>query len=145
MNTKDFTVTFLVPNAPREVYKTLLDVRSWWTGLYNEDIKGKSDVLNESFTFRAGGGVHYTKQQLIEAVSNKRIVWQVNEASLTFVQNTTEWIGTRICFDIAEKNNQTQITFTHEGLVPAFECYESCSTSWTKYLEERLMKALSVK
>jgi hypothetical protein len=144
MNALDFKMTFFVHSSPEEAFKTILDVRSWWRGLYDEDIEGKSDVLNEEFTFRAGAGVHYSKHQLIEATPNKKIVWRVSDGNLTFIQNKKEWVNTRICFEISEKDNQTQITFTHEGLVPELECYNACSATWTKYLQEKLMKVLSV-
>jgi hypothetical protein len=144
MNTHDFTISFLVKNSPGEVFKTILDVRGWWTGLYSEEIEGNSDVLDGEFSFRAGAGVHYSKHKLIDIIPNKKVVWEVTDAELSFVQNKDEWTGTKVCFDISEMNGQTHLKFTHEGLVPEMECYTACSTTWTKYLQERLLKVLSI-
>ena len=44
----------------------LLNVDQWWSGLYEETIKGKSHHLNDEFTFEAGQGMHYSKQKLVE-------------------------------------------------------------------------------
>lgn len=130
-----FGFIFQTSHSVEDVYKTLLDVRSWWTGLFGEAIEGDSSELNDEFTFRAGNGAHYTKQKLIEAEPNKRIVWLVTESNLNFAEETDEWTGTKIRFDISNQSNKTKVVFTHEGLVPKFECYNGCAGAWTQYLE----------
>jgi len=130
-----FTFSMQTSQSVEKVFKTLLDVRNWWTGLYGEQIKGDSSKLNDEFTFKAGNGVHYTKQKLIEAEPNKRIVWLVTESNLNFLNKPDEWTGTKICFDISNQSGKTKVTFTHEGLVPKIECYNGCAGAWTQYLE----------
>jgi uncharacterized protein YndB with AHSA1/START domain len=130
-----FVFSFQTSQSAEKVFNTLLDVRSWWTGLFGENIKGDSSQLNDEFTFKAGNGVHYTKQKLIEAEPNKRIVWLVTESNLNFVETPDEWTGTKIRFDISGQSGKTDVTFTHEGLVPKFECYNGCAGAWTQYLE----------
>ena len=132
---KNFSFSFQSSHSAEHVFKTLLDVRSWWIGLYDETIKGDSSKLNDEFTFNAGNGAHYTKQKLIEAEPNQRIVWLVTESNLNFVEKTNEWTGTKIRFDISNESGMTKVTFTHEGLVPKFECYNGCAGAWTQYLE----------
>ena len=46
------------------IFPLLLDVRSWWSGVYNESITGKSEKVGDEFRFVAGGGVHDTTQNL---------------------------------------------------------------------------------
>jgi hypothetical protein len=140
---KDFTMTLLVDRSPEEVFHTVRDVRRWWSGLYEEEIKGDFKKLNDEFTFRAGGGAHYTKQKMIEVIPNKKVVWLVTEAELTFVEKRDEWEGTRIAFEISEKKNKTEIRFIHQGLTPEFECYDACSSAWSMYLREKLMALLN--
>lgn len=142
MNKQEFSISLMTTASPEEAFKVLLDVRSWWTGLYNEFIEGKTDSINEEFTFRAGGGVHYSKHRLIEAIPCKKIVWQIVDGELSFVKHKKEWIGTRMRFDIRPQGHGSEITFTHEGLTPELECYDSCSTTWTRYLSERLQARL---
>jgi hypothetical protein len=143
MKNQDFTTTILVEQAPETVLNTLLNVRSWWSGLYDESFEGSSEKIGDEFSFLAGGGVHYTKQKLVELVPNKKIVWIVTESNLSFVDTTDEWTGTKISFDILPEGNKTKVVFTHIGLVPTFECYDSCAPAWTQYMQERLTHALA--
>jgi len=143
MKTSDFTLTLLVDQSPKAVFNAIKNVRGWWSGLYSEEFEGSSDKLNDEFTFRAGEGVHYSKQKLIELIPGKKIAWLVTESNLTFLENKNEWTGTKIIFEISKKGNKTQIQFTHEGLVPEVECYDSCAPAWTQYLKERLLNLIS--
>ena len=143
MKTSDFTLTLLVDQSPKEVFNAIKNVRGWWSGLYEEEFEGSADKLNGEFTFRAGEGVHYSKQKLIELIPGKKVGWLVTDSNLTFLENKNEWTGTKIIFEIAKKGNKTQIRFTHEGLVPEVECYDSCAPVWTQYLNERLLNQIS--
>jgi len=143
MKNQDFTTSVLVNQTPTEAYNTILNVRAWWSGLYDESFEGSSEKLGDEFSFRAGGGAHYTKQKLVELVPDKKLAWLVTEANLSFVEKTDEWTGTKIGFDISEEHGQTKIVFTHKGLVPQFECYDACAPAWTQYIQERLINALN--
>jgi len=57
-------------------------------------------------------------------VPGKKIVWLVTESKLSFLKNTNEWKGTKICFEIEQLMDQTKVTFIHEGLVPNIECFD---------------------
>ena len=142
METQNFTTTILVEQTPEEAFDVIKDARRWWSGLYAEKFEGRSDRLNEEFTFLAGDGAHCTKQKLIELIPYKKLVWLVTDSKLTFVENETEWTGTKISFDISKEDDKTKIVFTHHGLVPEFECYNSCAPAWTQYIQERLLLSL---
>ena len=143
MNNQHFTTTLLVDQTAEEVFKAIKNVRAWWSGYYAEEIEGGTEKLNDEFSFRAGGGVHYSKQKLVEVIPNKKIVWLVTDSELSFLENTKEWIGTRIVFEISKKGSQTQLTFTHEGLVPEIECYDSCAPAWSQYLQNKLLPLIT--
>ncbi len=143
MSNQNFTTTLLVDQTPEEVFNTVKNVRKWWTGYYAEEIKGNTENLNDEFTFRAGGGAHYTKQKLVEVVPNKKIVWLVTECELSFIEQKDEWVGTKIIFDISKKGDKTQLVFTHEGLIPQGECYDSCAPAWSQYLQNKLLPLIS--
>lgn len=143
MNNKNFTITLSSPITPEEVFEAIKNVRAWWSGYYSEYINGPTENLGDEFIFRAGEGLHYSKQKLVEVVPDKKIVWLVTDSELSFLKNKTEWTGTKIIFEISEKENQTQLTFTHEGLVPEIECYNSCAPAWTQYLQNKLLPLIA--
>ncbi len=136
MKKENFSFSFETTKTAAESFTLLLDPAQWWNGFYGESITGKAEKLNDEFSFYAAGGPHYTKQKLVELIPFQRIAWLVTESDLVFLDKKDEWNGTKICFDIAAKAGKTTITFTHEGLVPAFECYDSCSMGWTTYLQQ---------
>ncbi|MGN6532605.1 MAG: SRPBCC domain-containing protein [Ginsengibacter sp.] len=126
--------------SAKEVFELLLKIEKWWSGIYDETIIGKSKKVNDEFTFSAGGGVHFSKQKLVELIPYKKIVWEVTESNLSFLDNPKEWEYTKLQFDIIEKGkNETKIIFTHEGLVPDIECYEQCTNAWTQYFKNLQM------
>lgn len=136
-----YTYRFSTQKSPGEIFQLLLDIDQWWSGLYEESIMGKSQNLGDEFSFSAGGGMHVTKQKLVELIPNKKIVWQVTESNLTFLDNPFEWENSKLSFDITEQKNETHVLFTHVGLEPQIECYTNCSTAWSQYfskLEEKL-------
>ena len=143
MENENFTVTLLADKTPDEVFKAITNVRKWWSGFYSEEFEGNTEQLHDEFSFRAGNGAHYSKQKLIEVIPGKKIVWEVTESNLSFLDDKLEWNGTRIIFDISKKGGQTQLVFTHEGLNPNIECYSSCAPAWTRYLENRLFPLIS--
>jgi hypothetical protein len=143
MTATDFTITLLADKTPEEVFNAVINVRKWWHGYYSEEIEGNTEKLHDEFIFRAGEGIHYSKQKLIEVVPNKKIVWLVTDSELSFLQNKTEWTGTKIVFEISEREGKNQLVFTHEGLVPEIECYDSCSPTWTRYLQNKLLPMIN--
>lgn len=93
------------------------------------------------FTYRYGD-LHYTKQRITELVPGKRVAWLVQESRLSFVKDQKEWDGTSITFDIAQKGDKTEVQFSHVGLVPEFECYGDCSSTWGYYVKGPLVKLI---
>ena len=77
---------------------------------------------------------HRSSQKITEFVPGKKVVWHVLDSYLGFVKDKTEWNGTDIVFEITKKDNKTQLTFTHVGLVPDFEYYDDCSNAWGSYV-----------
>ncbi|WP_421796178.1 SRPBCC domain-containing protein [Haliscomenobacter sp.] len=144
MNNQNYSRTWLVADAPAIIFQKILDVRGWWSGLYSEKIEGSADKLGDEFDFLAGDGLHYSRQKLVELILNQKIVWLVTESKLSFIEKKDEWTGSKLCFEFAEKGNETEVRFTHEGLVPEIECYEACSNGWSAYLEKFLSPLVNV-
>jgi Activator of Hsp90 ATPase homolog 1-like protein len=143
MSKKDFTTTLLVNQSPEQVFNVLLNVRGWWSGYYSEEFKGDTEKLNDEFSFRAGGGAHYSKQKIVEVIPNEKMVWLITDSELNFLEKKDEWTGTKVIFKILKKGDKTQLTFTHEGLTPDIECYDSCAPAWTQYVQNKLLPLIS--
>jgi len=133
MPTQDYTTTFLVDKSPEQAFAAINNVRGWWS----EQIEGHTDQLNAEFSYRYKD-VHRCKIRITEFIPGKKVVWQVLENHFDFTKDKTEWTGTRIVFDIARMGDKTQVTFTHIGLVPAYECYKICSDAWHNYIDGSL-------
>lgn len=133
MANKDFTTTILVDQTPKEAFDAINNVRGWWPG----EIEGGTQKLNDEFTYQYKE-IHYSKQKLIEVVPDKRVIWLVTDSRLNFVEDKDEWTGSKISFEISEKDNRTQIRFTHQGLIPQQECFDSCSNAWTNIINNSL-------
>ncbi|MCZ8214957.1 MAG: SRPBCC domain-containing protein, partial [Cyclobacteriaceae bacterium] len=73
----------------------------------------------------------------------KRLVYLVLENEFNFIEDKTEWVGTRLVFDITEAGDQTKVRFTHEGLVPEYACYHVCNDAWSGYINNSLYNLLT--
>ncbi len=136
---KDFTLTLDVNQSPEEVFSAILNVPAWWSGYYSEEFIGETNKLNDEFTFRAGVDVHYSKQKLVEVIPAQKVVWLITDSNLNFIKKTDEWTGSKVIFEITKNGNKTRLTFTHEGLTPAIECYNACAPAWTQYIQNKLL------
>ncbi|CAN5365549.1 hypothetical protein BH09BAC4_BH09BAC4_04820 [soil metagenome] len=138
MATSNFTTTFVVDQSPQEVFNAINNIRGWWT----EDMDGDSQKLNDEFTVRFAD-VHVSTQQVVELIPAQKLVWLVTNSQLNFIQDKQEWMNTSIAFDIRTQDNQTQIHFTHVGLVPQIDCFDTCSTAWSRYIQGSLFKLIT--
>ena len=133
METHDFTTTILVDKTPDEVFKAINTPQNWWSG----EFTGSALNLNDEFTYRYKD-IHYSKQRVIEMIPNKKVVWLVTDSTLNFIEDKSEWTGTKIIFEIVKKGAQTELRFTHKGLVPQVECYNACEGAWTDIIQQSL-------
>ena len=133
MSTSDFTTTLLVDQSPKEVFRAVTNVRGWWS----EEIEGGTEKLNDEFTYHFED-IHLCKMRLIEVVPDKKVVWLVLDNYFKFTKDKSEWKGTKVIFEISQKEDKTQLRMTHQGLVPAYECFEICRDAWTSYIQNSL-------
>ena len=136
---KNFTTTLLVSQTPTEAFDAINNVRGWWS----EGVEGGTRKLNDEFIYRHKD-MHFSKQKLIEVILGKKIVWLVTDSYLSFLKKEkSEWNDTKIIFEINEKDNQTEVVVTHQGLIPGVECFDACSNGWNYYLHESLLPLIT--
>ncbi len=138
MKNKSFTTTIEVDQTPREVFDAVNNVRGWWS----VDVMGDTTKLNEEFSYRYED-IHRARIKIIEMVPQERVVWHVVDNYFNFTKDKKEWTDTKIIFEISKHGKKTQLRFTHEGLVPSYECYPICHDAWTNYIQDSLYKLIT--
>jgi hypothetical protein len=133
MKNQSFTTTVAVSQSPAQVFDAITSPKAWWS----EEIEGNTSEPNDEFLHHYKD-VHICKLKLTEVVPNKKIVWHVLDNHFNFISDQREWVGTDIIFEISEKDGKTQLHFTHDGLVPQYECFEVCEDAWTSYIQGSL-------
>jgi hypothetical protein len=134
----DFTTAFRVDQKPQEAFDAINNVRGWWS----ENIDGRTDTLQAEFDYHYQD-VHRCTIRVIELIPAQKVVWHVVDNYFNFVGDKTEWKDTKIIFELAEKDGQTEIRFTHLGLVPDYECYGVCNEAWSYYVRSSLRSLIA--
>jgi hypothetical protein len=135
---QNYTTTFAVDQTPEEVFAAINNVRGWWS----DEIEGSTDKLGEEWAYHFED-VHRAKIKITEFVPNKKVVWLVLENYFNFTEDKTEWTNTEVTFEIAKKGDQTELRFTHVGLVPEYECFDLCSNAWGVYINGSLRSLIT--
>jgi uncharacterized protein YndB with AHSA1/START domain len=134
---RNMTFSFIVERSPQEVFEAVTNVRGWWS----DELEGESARLGDEFVFRYRD-IHYSKHRLAEVVPGRRVVWETLDAFMPQMDDKTEWIGTRVVFEIRQIGVDTELKFTHVGLTPEVECFESCSRGWGFFINESLKQLI---
>jgi len=134
----DYTTSFVADQSPEEVFKSINDVRGWW----GEDVKGNNDKVGDEFTYRVQD-IHYSKLRVIELVPDEKVTWLVLDNRMKFVEDQTEWVGTKISFEIVSRSDETEVRFAHLGLDPEYECFDVCSNAWGSLMHGSLTKLIT--
>lgn len=138
METQDYTATIVVKQSPKEAFDAIKSFRAWWS----EEIDGETDKQGGVFIYHYKD-VHICKMKLVESIPGKKLVYQVLDNHFSFTEDKAEWIGTKLIFDISNDGNTTKVKFTHEGLVPEYECYKVCYDAWGNYINNSLYSLIT--
>ena len=140
MNNPDpnFTTTISVDQSPEEAFAAINNPRGWWS----ENIEGSTTKPGDEWIYRYKDA-HCCTMRVTEMVPNQRVVWLVVDNYFNFTKDKTEWTHTKIVFEISTRSNKTEIRFTHQGLVPAYECFDVCSNAWGAYVNGSLSNLIA--
>jgi Activator of Hsp90 ATPase homolog 1-like protein len=138
MKSSNYTTSFVVDKTPAEAFAAINNVRGWWSG----NIAGNTNKVGDEWTYRYKD-IHYSKQKITELIPDKKVVWHVLDSYLDFVEDKTEWNGSKITFEIGKKGKKTEVRFTHNGLTPEVECYDACTSAWGGYINTSLRNLIT--
>ena len=94
-------------------------VTRWWT------VTSGDAAAGGELEFSFDG--HIVKVNVTDDIADKYIEWTVGG-------NDGEWLGTRICFELVEEENQVMLNFMHDDWREASEMLAHCSTKWAAFL-----------
>jgi uncharacterized protein YndB with AHSA1/START domain len=99
---------------------TIDGLAAWWT----TDTHGESSEDGViQFRFSNGG----FDMKVLALQPDQGVLWQV-------VDGPEEWIGTRISFDLRQRDDWTIVLFKHAGWKEPVEFMHHCSTKWAVFL-----------
>lgn len=137
--TKDYQKSVVIKANQLGVFRAITErIDEWW---------GETDIQPTALdvVFKVSFGEAYWRFRVVDFELNKKVGWECIEsnqvhAGLKGIRE--EWLGTKVHWRLIEHSEgQTKLSFTHEGLVPDFNCYEVCSDAWGFFIGNSL-KAL---
>ena len=138
MTDESYATSFTVDRNPYEAYLAINDVRGWW----EETVAGRTHEVGDQFTHWVPG-VHYARIRVTELLPGKRVVWEVLDNWMSFIDDQSEWKGTQIRFDLRANDGGTELTFTHVGLTPRDQCFDVCRDAWGVYVTDSLRSLIT--
>jgi uncharacterized protein YndB with AHSA1/START domain len=127
----NFKKKLIIQATDNKVFDALTNsITKWWTEMF----EGISNQQGHIFTIRFGANVFKT-MAVEELIPNKKVVWNVTDSLIDIpeLNNKTEWINTKIVWEISAQDDQTELHLTHFGLTPQVECYNICQEGWYNF------------
>ena len=138
MENNNFSSSISANIGAEEAIKKISNVPGWWGVVFTGNAEKQGDI----FTITMGGDSFFNFT-VTELVPGKRVVWLVTDCNMPWYNDKKEWANTRLIFDLEENKGVTVLTFTHEGLTPAVECWNDCEPGWTHWIKTSLFSYLT--
>jgi hypothetical protein len=135
-NDKNYHKTIIVNASKKEALNKISEV-VWW----KEDFSGSAEKMGDTFTVPFGDP-SFVDFVVSGFIPDEKVAWKVTDCFLPWFQNKKEWNNTEVVFELSEENGKTKIDFTHVGLVPEAECYNTCEQGWNGHINN-LMKFIN--
>jgi hypothetical protein len=136
-NQQDYSSTVTAKVTPEQAFERIGRVADWWTRAFS----GAAQKVGDAFTVRFGET--FVDFEVSEVVPGKKVVWQVTDCNLHWINDKKEWKGTSVVWEASPDGGATWVKMTHVGLVPGVECYDSCKPGWDFFVGESLRKLLA--
>jgi hypothetical protein len=132
----DYHAVIETHGSAQKAFDAICRVSAWWT----ENIEGSTVNLYDEFTVRFGET--YSKFKIIEMIPAQKLVWQVLDCNLHWMNDKKEWKGTKILWQLSTENGSGRISMIHIGLNAGIECFEDCTKGWNHYVKASLFKLI---
>jgi hypothetical protein len=127
----DYKKSITVSKPASEVYAAITEyISDWWSN----DLTGAAAQAGNNFTI-AFGKTQKTFE-IIKAIPNEQIIWKCVKAYIDVesLKNKAEWVGTKMIWTLNTHEQNTTLTFLHEGLNESLECFSVCEAGWNQFL-----------
>src|SRR5579883_1302397 len=105
---QDYQSSFTAHVSPREALEKISRVSEWW----GKNFDGQSQEPNDVFTVRFSSGDRYTAK-VAEIQPETKIIWEFIDAYQGWVKHPTEWVGTKILWEITPQKEGVEVKMTH--------------------------------
>ncbi|MBO9634008.1 MAG: SRPBCC domain-containing protein [Chitinophagaceae bacterium] len=133
MTTTDFSISETVKSSPDEAFKAITErIPDWWS----KHFEGAAVESGQIFKIGFDANMSTFKKMRIGAIEAGRSVeWECIDSYLNvdFLNNRSEWIGTKMIWTVEPSGTGSRISITHEGLNAELECYEVCEAGWQQF------------
>jgi len=114
----------IIKATPEKVYKAVTTqegIESWWCK--HTTAKPELGFVN-IFIF----GKFRNEMKVTELVPDKKTEWEC-------INSIDEWIGTKVSFDLEERNGNTLLRFTQRGWRAITDTFAGCNYDWALFMK----------
>ena len=115
----------VIKSSTQNIYNAITTeegLSNWWT---NDTIAKPEIGFINQFQF---GPEHCKKIKVVELDNSNKVTWEL-------VEGDEQWIGTKIVFQLDEKNGNTFLKFSHLNWAEETEYFGVCNYHWGKFLD----------
>ncbi len=137
MSDKNYQRAITVDAPPEDVYLALTTgYEHWWT-TPDKPIQKVGDVSKFGFSGKHG---YWTFKATVLTPERVELVCvdalHLLEGEPKEVE--TEWLDTKVIWEIVQRSEKTIIRFEHDGLNPNLLCYDICEAGWDLFFVDSL-------
>lgn len=110
--------------TPEKIYEAITTqegLANWWAK--QTTAKPELGFVNV-FIF----GKYRNEMKVTELVPNQKTAWEC-------ISSIDEWIGTKIVFDLEEKDGKTVLRFAQEGWRAVTDTFAGCNYDWALFMK----------
>ncbi len=136
LDNPDYSRALIARTNSETAFKAISNGLPDWWGKMDTSVEAVNDIFTVSW------GEPWYQFQVTEYYPNERITWKCIDANqiIKHLEDVEkEWVGTILYWRINElSSEEVEIRLTHQGLNSSLECYAFCSSTWDKFLMNRL-------